>query len=524
MRLASLVNQYVSEQAPWAAMEDDRERAGTDPLRRACAAIDNLKLLFTPFLPFTLADAARAARLRRRHRRPARVPRRSRRSDGPPHVVLTGDYATWVGALGAERRSPPGQALREPRAALSRSSIPSRSSRTSWRGCSAPPQCDRVTDTHAHLDALEEPGAAVARAREAGVTRIVTIGTGIDSCRAALELAAANDGVYAALGIDPHQAATDEADRVDELRELLGHEQGGRRRRDRARLSLRRRPPRRAARALRRRSSSWRDELAPAGRHPHRRSANADTEAILARARRARSSCTASPSPELLPAALERGWYVSFAGNVTYPKAAGAARRSGRASRRIGSSPRPTAPTSLRSRCAGARTSPRSSSHTLAALAEARGEDADELAAQIDANATAAFAPARERRRRRSGSASTSSPTRTSSASSAGSPSSTAQTSCSRSGPGSASSPATSPTRVGHRPRGRARPLARAAASPTSRREPNVELHWGDALALDLAALEPRADEARREPALQRRDADRRREPRPACRASSSGA
>ena len=40
-------------------------------------------------------------------------------------------------------------------------------------------------------------------------------------------------------------------------------------------------------------------------------------------------------------------------------------------------------------------------------------------------------------------------------------------------------------------PRGRARPVARAALSPTSPREPNVDLHWGDALTLDLAALEP---------------------------------
>jgi len=34
-----------------------------------------------------------------------------------------------------------------------------------------------VIDTHAHLDALEDPAAAVARARETGVTRIVTVGT-----------------------------------------------------------------------------------------------------------------------------------------------------------------------------------------------------------------------------------------------------------------------------------------------------------------------------------------------------------
>ena len=52
---------------------------------------------------------------------------------------------------------------------------------------------------------------------------------------------------------------------------------------------------------------------------------------------------------------------------------------------------------------------------------------------------------------------------------------------------------------------------------------PSTDLHWGDALRLDLAALEPRAAQARRQPAVQHRDAARRREPR-ARRSSSSGA
>ena len=47
-----------------------------------------------------------------------------------------------------------------------------------------------MTDAHAHLDACDEPvDTLVERAREAGVTRIVTIGTGIESSRAALEAA-----------------------------------------------------------------------------------------------------------------------------------------------------------------------------------------------------------------------------------------------------------------------------------------------------------------------------------------------
>ena len=52
MALAGLVNQYASEQAPWAIIEEDRERAAT-VLFVALRSIDNLKILLTPFLPFT---------------------------------------------------------------------------------------------------------------------------------------------------------------------------------------------------------------------------------------------------------------------------------------------------------------------------------------------------------------------------------------------------------------------------------------------------------------------------------------
>ena len=73
MRASSLANQYVAEQAPWALVKTDRERAAT-VLYVALRCVDSLKTLFAPFLPFTLADRARAARLRGLARRPARVP------------------------------------------------------------------------------------------------------------------------------------------------------------------------------------------------------------------------------------------------------------------------------------------------------------------------------------------------------------------------------------------------------------------------------------------------------------------
>ncbi len=81
-----------------------------------------------------------------------------------------------------------------------------------------------MIDTHAHLDGCDEPAAfLVERARAVGVTRIVTIGTGIASSREALAIADAEEGVVAALGVDPHQAGEIDGTRMHELIELLEH-------------------------------------------------------------------------------------------------------------------------------------------------------------------------------------------------------------------------------------------------------------------------------------------------------------
>jgi TatD DNase family protein len=96
-------------------------------------------------------------------------------------------------------------------------------------------------------------------------------------------------------------------------------------------------------------------------------------------------------TPVLLTVALERGYYVSFAGNVTYPKAADlrAAAREVPADRLLAETDAPyLAPQPVR----GKRNEPAFVLHTLAALADVRGVEPAELAAQIDANATAVFA------------------------------------------------------------------------------------------------------------------------------------
>ena len=63
-----------------------------------------------------------------------------------------------------------------------------------------------LTDTHAHLDFPEfdrQIDAVIARAREAGVHRIITIGIGRESCRKSIALAEKYDHVFAVVGLHP---------------------------------------------------------------------------------------------------------------------------------------------------------------------------------------------------------------------------------------------------------------------------------------------------------------------------------
>ena len=245
-----------------------------------------------------------------------------------------------------------------------------------------------MIDTHAHLDGCADaPDALVARAREAGVERIVTVGTGLDSCRAALELADRHDGVFAALGVHPHNAADGEARRLDELRALLRHPKAVAVGETGLDNFHRYATPGQQLRLLQA-HMALADELDK----PiviHSRDAVAETASALAPfAGTVVLHCFSDPA--LLETALERGYYVSFAGNVTFPKAdalrAAAARTP--ADRILVETDSPfLAPQPVR----GRRNEPAFVLHTLHVLAEVRGEDAGSLAETIEANAAAAF-------------------------------------------------------------------------------------------------------------------------------------
>jgi TatD DNase family protein len=245
-----------------------------------------------------------------------------------------------------------------------------------------------MIDTHAHLDAGDEPAHEVLeRARTAGVTRVVAVGSGIESCRATLAIAEAEEGVFAALGIHPHQAGEAGDDDLTELRGLLGHpkavavgETGLDHFRDYA--------PRD------RQASLFRAQAALAAETGktlvvHTRAADEETLAVL-RDVPTTVVLHCFSSSALLEPALEHGWYVSFAGNVTYPKAGELrwAAAETPAERILAETDSPyLAPQPVR----GKRNEPANVVHTLTALAEARGEDRAALEAQIEANAARAF-------------------------------------------------------------------------------------------------------------------------------------
>jgi TatD DNase family protein len=242
-----------------------------------------------------------------------------------------------------------------------------------------------VIDTHAHFG--DDADEVLARARGAGVERAIAVATTLAGAEAALALAEAHDGVYACLGIHPHEAGGSEAANVEALRRLLAHPKAvavGETGLDYFRDY-----------APRDRQQQLFDEQLRLARETgkpvviHTRAADDDTAARLLR--------HAGPivlhcfsSPPLLEPALEHGWYVSFAGNVTYKNAfelRAAARRVPR-DRLLAETDSPyLAPQAVR----GKRNEPAYVVHTVEALAHARGEDAVELARQIDANADAVF-------------------------------------------------------------------------------------------------------------------------------------
>jgi TatD DNase family protein len=247
-----------------------------------------------------------------------------------------------------------------------------------------------VIDSHTHLD--RGPGTEeelVGAARAAGVNRILTIGMDAESCRAALAAADAHEEVLAAVGRHPNMSTGYDDAATADLRELAAHprcraigETGLDHYRDYA------------PRADQERAFAAQIELAHETGKPlviHTRAAEEDTIATLERdAQGLEVILHCFSMPDRLDECLQRGWWISFAGNVTYPAAADLADAAARVplDRLLVETDAPyLTPQALRSE----RNQPAYVVHTARFVAERRGITYEALETAVEANGARLF-------------------------------------------------------------------------------------------------------------------------------------
>lgn len=83
-----------------------------------------------------------------------------------------------------------------------------------------------LVDTHCHLNFHrydKDRAAVLQRAHEAGVERLIIPAIDLPSCAEALQLAEAQPGIYAAVGIHPNSSRSFDASSIDKLRKLAAH-------------------------------------------------------------------------------------------------------------------------------------------------------------------------------------------------------------------------------------------------------------------------------------------------------------
>jgi len=247
-----------------------------------------------------------------------------------------------------------------------------------------------VIDSHTHLDMCEPPDAdLVAAAAAAGVTRMLTVGIDAASCRAALAAAEAFPQVYAAVGRHPNAAkGFDDADLAD-LRALAAHERCaaiGETGLDFYREG--------APRADQERAFAAQIELARETGKPliiHTRAAERETlDQLAGEAAQVSVVMHCFSMPRQLGECLERGYAISFAGNVTYRNAADLAEAARRVpdERLLVETDAPyLTPQAVRKE----RNQPAYVVHTAAFLAQLRGVEADELGETLERNGARVF-------------------------------------------------------------------------------------------------------------------------------------
>jgi len=180
-----------------------------------------------------------------------------------------------------------------------------------------------LVDTHAHLDSGQfrvDVDAVIARAGEFGVGTILTVGCDLDSSRAGIELARLFPQVYASVGFHPHDAATVDTAALAALKELAAQDKvvaigevGLDFYRDRAPRDLQRQ-------ALRAQIRLARELGKPL--IVHDRDAHAEVLTILREEGASEVGGVMhcfSGDLELARACVALGFFISFAGPLTYP-------------------------------------------------------------------------------------------------------------------------------------------------------------------------------------------------------------
>lgn len=183
-----------------------------------------------------------------------------------------------------------------------------------------------MIDSHTHLFLCERPeDEVVDAAREAGVERMLNVGLGADSNATAIAGAERHEGVFATVGCHPTSASEFDEALGEEIARLAGHEKVraiGETGIDYYRES--------ATADAQRRAFEAQIEIARGSGLPvviHARDPDGETtasdeafEVLDARAAGVPVILHCFLAPWRVDDAIERGWYCSFSGIVTYPK------------------------------------------------------------------------------------------------------------------------------------------------------------------------------------------------------------
>ena len=238
---------------------------------------------------------------------------------------------------------------------------------------------------------MSDLDAVLARATAAGVTRILSCGEDLASSERGLELARSHSEIRVAVGVHPHRAASWNTDVADGLRRLAGDERVVAIGEIGVDLS-----GRSAAQDDQERAFEAQLRLAVELDLPvvvHVRDAGPLAREIIDRVRGARGMIHCySEGPDQVDEWLRRGFSLSFAGTVTYPKnevLRAAAVRAPRDALLVETDAPYLAPQGHR----GQRNEPAFVAETLALVAAARNEPSAELERVIDATAGRLFGP-----------------------------------------------------------------------------------------------------------------------------------